>query len=221
MDQTWIQNFGNGQSILTLNPAPSRLRDDLSHAVVPHNTQPDIHSLALHRHFPVVLPGSQASPLQCVSLADSCLALGASTCRRSREIVEDLAALGALGPSARGARVIYAQTDSLFILFPDASVPEAFDLGQRVAALVSGALPPEINLVMERVFCPFMLLHVNRYAGRSLQGAEGGGGAGSLVAKGVKSMWRQAAPVVSRTLQVLLFHFFSPMCICSKQPLGS
>eukprot|EP00803_Ostreobium_quekettii_P009207 evm.model.scf_772EXC.4 EVM.evm.TU.scf_772EXC.4 scf_772EXC:31453-42840(-) len=144
--------------------------------------------------------GSQASPLQCLALADSCLALGASTCRRSREIVEDLAALGALGPGARGARVIYAQTDSLFILFPEASVAEAFDLGQRVAGLVSGALPPEISLAMERVFCPFMLLHVNRYAGRSFQGGEGGG-EGALVAKGVKSMWRQAAPVVSRTLQ--------------------
>lgn len=70
-------------------------------------------------------PGAQASPLQCIPLADSCLALGAATCRRACEIIEDLGALGVLGNKATTIRVIYAQTDSLFAFIPNASVEES------------------------------------------------------------------------------------------------
>jgi DNA polymerase family B len=39
--------------------------------------------------------GAQVSMLQCAPMADSCLALGAASTRRAREILEDLAATGA------------------------------------------------------------------------------------------------------------------------------
>jgi hypothetical protein len=51
----------------------------------------------------------QASPLQCVPLADSCLALGAAACRGAVARIGELVAAGELGPKAAGARVIYAQ----------------------------------------------------------------------------------------------------------------
>lgn len=44
---------------------------------------------------------------------------------RAKEILEDLAAGGRLGPSAKGARVVYAQTDSLFAHLPNATPLEA------------------------------------------------------------------------------------------------
>lgn len=43
--------------------------------------------------------------MQCVALADSCLALGSSTCRRSHHIIEDCAKAGVLGEGARGIKV--------------------------------------------------------------------------------------------------------------------
>ncbi len=86
--------------------------------------------------------GAGASPLQCPALADSCLALGAAACRAAIAMVGEAVAAGRLAEAAEGeaaaaarakgaaaaaggfraaadgARVIYAQTDSLFVLFP-------------------------------------------------------------------------------------------------------
>lgn len=45
--------------------------------------------------------GAQASPLQCVALADSCLALGAMSCKRAKHLLDELCASGALGPRAK------------------------------------------------------------------------------------------------------------------------
>ena len=39
---------------------------------------------------------------------------------------------GELGPAAAGGRVIYAQTDSLFLLLPKATPPQAVQLGKQV-----------------------------------------------------------------------------------------
>jgi len=39
-------------------------------------------------------------------------------CRRAKELVEQAAVEGRLGPHGAGARVIYAQTDSIFVLLP-------------------------------------------------------------------------------------------------------
>lgn len=41
-------------------------------------------------------------------------------------------------------------------------------IGQLASKVVSEAFPPEIYLKFENVLCPFMLLHVNRYAGADL-----------------------------------------------------
>ena len=57
--------------------------------------------------------GAQASPLQCVPLADSCLALGAASCRAAVDALHAAAAGGELGALGRDARVVYGQTDSL------------------------------------------------------------------------------------------------------------
>jgi DNA polymerase elongation subunit (family B) len=62
-------------------------------------------------------------------------------------------------------QVIYAQTDSVFVHFPAASPAEAVLLGQQAAQLVTSQLPPPIELKYERVMSPFLLLHVNRWAG--------------------------------------------------------
>jgi DNA polymerase elongation subunit (family B) len=110
--------------------------------------------------------GAAASPLQCVPLADSCLALGAASCRRAVDLIPQLAAEGALGEAGARARVIYGQTDSLFVVVPGASVPQVLQLGELAARLVSEHFPDPIELKFEQVLQPFLLLHVNRYAGR-------------------------------------------------------
>jgi len=46
-----------------------------------------------------------------------------------------------------------------------------------------------------------------RYAGRSFETADAvAEGKGALMVKGLKSMWRQAAPILHTTLQGVLHH---------------
>lgn len=145
--------------------------------------------------------GAQASPLQCVQLADSCLAYGAQSCRRAKEVLEAAAASGELGPPGRGARVIYGHTDSLFLQLPAAgSIEIAIQTGQKAAAIVTAAFPRPIELKFERVCSPLLLLHVNRYAGRDFERESDVPRGGDLIVKGLKSMWRQTAPIVRTML---------------------
>ena len=71
---------------------------------------------------------------------------------------------GKLGEVGRTARVIYAQTDSIFMHVPDATAVQAIDVGKQLAKLVSAAFPKPMELKFENVSWPFMLLHVNRCA---------------------------------------------------------
>jgi hypothetical protein len=69
------------------------------------------------------LLSARSDPLaasQCVQLADSCLALGADSCRSALALLHSAAADGRLGEHGSGARVIYGHTDSLFLALPSA-----------------------------------------------------------------------------------------------------
>ncbi|KAI3433870.1 hypothetical protein D9Q98_003673 [Chlorella vulgaris] len=145
--------------------------------------------------------GAGASPLQCIQLADSCLAFGAQGCRRAKQVVEEAAASGKLAPYGGGARVVYGHTDSLFLHLPQAAdARQAIAAGRLASKLVTAAFPPPMELKFERVCHPFLLLHVNRYAGRAFERDEDVEQGGELICKGLKSMWRQTAPVLRKAL---------------------
>ncbi|KAL4859641.1 DNA polymerase delta catalytic subunit [Chlorella vulgaris] len=145
--------------------------------------------------------GAGASPLQCIQLADSCLAFGAQGCRRAKQVVEEAAASGKLAPYGGGARVVYGHTDSLFLHLPQAAdARQAIAAGRLASKLVTAAFPPPMELKFERVCHPFLLLHVNRYAGRAFERDEDVDQGGELICKGLKSMWRQTAPVLRKAL---------------------
>jgi hypothetical protein len=86
--------------------------------------------------------GAGASPQQALPLADSCLSLGAASCKRAVELVRT---------SFERAQVIYAQTDSVFVQFQGASIDEAIALGTQAADIVSQAFTSPMVLKFERV----------------------------------------------------------------------
>jgi hypothetical protein len=49
--------------------------------------------------------GAQASPLQCAPLADSCLALGAASCRAAAAAISTALQQGQLGPKGQAGKV--------------------------------------------------------------------------------------------------------------------
>ena len=76
--------------------------------------------------------------------------IGARTC-----------AAGKLGPKGSSARVIYGQTDSVFVHLPDCTAAEAVTLGQQIGSLASQAFPPEMKLAFEKVRVPASALGVD------------------------------------------------------------
>ncbi|KAL4423537.1 hypothetical protein ABPG77_006560 [Micractinium sp. CCAP 211/92] len=144
---------------------------------------------------------TKISPLQCPEAADSCLAMGRESTSRAKELVEHAGREGRLGPHGAGAQVLYGHTDSIFVQFPQAATTEqAIQAGRLAAQEVTSHLPAPMRLAFERVLNPFLLLHINRYAGAAFEREEEANAEGQLLVKGIKSMWRQTAPIVRTTL---------------------
>ena len=61
-----------------------------------------------------------------------CAAMQAT--QHARETLEGVAAQGKLGKAGRGGKVIYAQTDSIFASFPNATTEEAIQVCKQPAA---------------------------------------------------------------------------------------
>ncbi|KAJ8608621.1 hypothetical protein CTAYLR_008714 [Chrysophaeum taylorii] len=129
--------------------------------------------------------GSTVSSLEAKPLAETCLRFGNYYCRL---------AIRAIQAEIPEARVVYAQTDSVFVLLPGRSYDEAVRVGQQCADLVTSKTPDPLALEFQRVLQPFVLLHVNRYAGTER---------GSLHVKGV-GVDRGSPPFVRRVLRTTL-----------------
>lgn len=55
------------------------------------------------------------------------------------------------------AKVVYGDTDSLFVLLPGRSKDEAFQIGEEIAATVTKDNPAPVKLKMEKVYHPCIL----------------------------------------------------------------
>ncbi|KAH8048588.1 hypothetical protein JL722_12406 [Aureococcus anophagefferens] len=128
--------------------------------------------------------GSDVSSLEGKPLAEACVRWGNAYCRRAIALVED--------GTFPGARVVYSQTDSVFVVLPGRGHADAADEGRRIAAHVSRNLPEALTLEYEHALRPFILLHVNRYGGCTADG--------SMLLKGVASQ-RGSCAFVKKTLR--------------------
>lgn len=95
--------------------------------------------------------------MPCSDLADTIVQTG-------REILEK--AIGFIeGNEAWGAKVVYGDTDSLFIYLPGKSRSEAHDIGKEMAREVTKRNRSPISLKFEKVYHPSILLSKKRYVG--------------------------------------------------------
>jgi DNA polymerase elongation subunit (family B) len=67
-----------------------------------------------------------------------------------RETLENTIRMVEAHPEWR-ARIVYGDTDSLFVLVPGRSRREAFRIGAEIAAAATAANPPPVTLKMEKV----------------------------------------------------------------------
>ena len=105
--------------------------------------------------------GATTSPIHCREIAASTTAIGRERLKMAKTIVEE----------NFNAKVIYGDTDSIFIRFeiPDLKGKEqlkrAIELGNEAAALINHLFPSPQSIVYEKVFHPFILLTMKKYTG--------------------------------------------------------
>jgi DNA polymerase zeta len=63
------------------------------------------------------------------------------------------------------ARVLYGDTDSLFVHLKGRTVEEAFEVGEQIAEEVTASYPFPIELKFEKVYSSLFLLAKKRYGG--------------------------------------------------------
>lgn len=64
-----------------------------------------------------------------------------------------------------GAKVVYGDTDSLFVYLPGKTKDQAFFIGQEIADTITRSNPAPIKLKFEKVYLPCVLMAKKRYVG--------------------------------------------------------
>ncbi|GAA5804066.1 hypothetical protein HPULCUR_009552 [Helicostylum pulchrum] len=92
-----------------------------------------------------------------VEIGDSIVSTGREILERSIRLINET--------EKWGARVVYGDTDSVFVYFPGKTKDEAFILGNEIADTITKQNPAPIKLKFEKVYLPAVLLTKKRYVG--------------------------------------------------------
>mgnify|MGYP002784568135 CR=1 FL=1 len=142
--------------------------------------------------------GRCAMPL----LADTIVECGRKTLRRAI----DLANHWGTTKKWRGARVIYGDTDSLFVLLPGRTPNEAFDFGEELCQAVTRDNPPPVQLKLEKVYHGSIMQTMKRYCGMKYESKQQKKPA--FEAKGLETVRRDQCAVTQKILKNALITLF-------------
>jgi len=106
------------------------------------------------------------------------------------------------------ARVVYGDTDSVFILLPGRSRQEAHDLGLAMASTVTKENPKPVKLKFEKVYQPCVLQTKKRYVGFAYEAKEQE--KPTYDAKGIETVRRDGCPAVVKVTTKTLSHIKFP-----------
>lgn len=126
-----------------------------------------------------------------VEVGDSIVHKARETLERAIKMVNDT--------KKWGARVVYGDTDSMFVLLKGATKEQAFKIGNEIAEAVTATNPKPVKLKFEKVYLPCVLQTKKRYVGymyESLDQKEP-----VFDAKGIETVRRDSCPAVSKILE--------------------
>lgn len=129
--------------------------------------------------------------MPCVEIGDSIVHKARETLERAIKLVNDT--------KKWGARVVYGDTDSMFVLLKGATKEQAFKIGNEIAEAVTATNPKPVKLKFEKVYLPCMLQTKKRYVGymyESLEQKEP-----VFDAKGIETVRRDGCSAVSKILE--------------------
>lgn len=98
--------------------------------------------------------------------------------------------------------MIYADTDSTFVLFPGSTKERAFAVGRAIAEHITNINPRPVKLKFEKVYHPCVLLTKKRYVGFKYEYETQLDP--DFDAKGIETVRRDGCPVVAKTMESAL-----------------
>jgi len=137
--------------------------------------------------------------MPCAEIADSIVQTGRTTLERAIRMVEDNAQWR--------ARVVYGDTDSMFVAVPGRSTAAAWQIGADIAQQVTQSNPPPVKLKLEKVYTSSVLVSKKRYAGFMLERPSQT--APQLDVKGLEAVRRDACLGMQRAMQDVLRMMFT------------
>nr|WCZ58533.1 DNA polymerase zeta catalytic subunit [Andalucia godoyi] len=141
--------------------------------------------------------------MPCAEVADSIVQFARETLE---DAIRDIESGEAYAPGASQGlppvRVVYGDTDSLFVLCPGRSREAAFEIGRAISRHVTVKNPYPVKLAFEKVFHPCILVTKKRYVGYSWESEKQE--KPIFVAKGIESVRRDSCPLVQETMDEML-----------------
>ncbi|KAL9233295.1 hypothetical protein vseg_008315 [Gypsophila vaccaria] len=136
--------------------------------------------------------------MPCAELADSIVQCGRRTLEHAISVVNT--------HDDWNARVIYGDTDSMFVLLKGRSMKEAFKIGSEIASTITAINPDPVTLKMEKVYQSCFLLSKKRYVGYSFENLNQP--QPIFDAKGIETVRRDTCTAVAKTMEKSLTMFF-------------
>ena len=135
--------------------------------------------------------------MPCAEIADAIVSSARDTLERAIQTVE--------GNAEWRAKVVYGDTDSLFVVLEGRTREEAFRIGRQMADRITAMNPKPVRLQMEKVYMPCMLVAKKRYVGMKW---EVGSEQPVLEAKGIEMVRRDGCPALVRIQENALRSLF-------------
>ncbi|KAJ7615302.1 hypothetical protein DFH06DRAFT_1062847 [Mycena polygramma] len=101
-----------------------------------------------------------------------------------------------------GAKVVYGDTDSVFVQLPGKTKDQAFRIGHEIADTITSSNPPPIKLKFEKVYLPCVLLAKKRYVGFKYENPDEKEPV--FDAKGIETVRRDGVPAQKKMTETCL-----------------
>ena len=137
---------------------------------------------------------SYTGRMPCVEIADSIVSKGRETLENAIELVESRAEWN--------AKVIYGDTDSIFVQFKDCDKDTAFKRAFEMVNAISAANPYPIKMKFEKIYQPCVLQTKKRYCGFKYESSDQV--RPEFEAKGIETVRRDCCPAAARMLEMAL-----------------
>ena len=116
-----------------------------------------------------------------------------------------------------GCKVLYGDTDSVFVRLPGRSVQEAFRFGEEFCKVVTSNNPPPVQLKLEKVYLGSILQTKKKYCGMKYESAKQP--KPTFEAKGLETVRRDQCALTQKILRNSLVMLFSKGTVAVKKYL--